>query len=172
LSVNPGADKQQEMVTDIALFLKGCSGLKLLATSDRSMTILQAADGKTLDIHIADLEKVLFRSDTEGAPFIQVNFSSGRKILLTSALVGFKPAALSGLDMSKLPRVVTTPDLLSIYESIQDSMHDLDAAPSEIHILKRILEAVLAGGEAVGFDLSIERSWMRRIPSNFTTTAA
>lgn len=142
------------------------SGLCGVKTAEGVLYIEQAGDQKRVLVRLEDLEEVLFRSDTEGRDFIQVNFCSGKKILVTDKLIGFKPVALVGLDLAKLPRVVTTPDVLSVFEAIQDALHASEAQPGEVAALKRVFESVVAGAEAVGFDLSVEKSWVRRIPSS------
>ena len=35
--------------------------------------------------------------------------------------MGFKPVEIVGLDMSRIPKVVTTPDLVSVFEAIEDA---------------------------------------------------
>jgi hypothetical protein len=150
------------------MFVERSSGLKSTVTDPTRIGLLQVMDRKTISIPVSELEEVLFRSDTEGRDFIQVNMSNGKKILLTDTLIGFKPVALKGLDSTKLPRVVTTPDIMSVFEAIEDSLHSSAIEAEEIKVLKRIYEAVVAGGEAVGFDLSTERSWVARIPLQFT----
>jgi len=79
--------------------------------------------------------------------FLQVNFLSGKKILLTENLIGFKPVPSRGLDLSKLPKVVTTPDLLSVVEAIEDSI-SFAVANDELDVLKRVFDSVLRGAEA------------------------
>ena len=91
---------------------------------------------------------------------------------MTTTLVGFKPVPLKGLDLSKLPRVVTTPDIESVFEAVQDALHASETDSREVNVLRRVFEAVVAGGESVGFDLAEERAWISRIPSSFTKTAA
>ncbi len=168
----PGSGKQQKFFSDILVFVEQSSGLRGYSVSECKARIHQSADGKSIDIETEQIEDVLFRSDTEGEEFIQVNFVSGHKILLTDTLIGFKPAAPKGLDVSKLPRVVTTPDVVNVFEAIQDALHSAGPDSHELNVLKRVFEAVLTGGEAVGFDLSNERSWLARIPSAFTKIAS
>jgi hypothetical protein len=136
--------------------------------SEGRLQIHQSVDGKSIEINAEMIENVLNRSDCEGVDFIQVNFSGGRKVLLTDSLIGFKPLAPQGLDSSRLPRVVTTPDVVNVFEAIQDALHNSAHEPHEIAILKKVFDAVLLGGEAIGFDLSVERSWMARIPIALT----
>ena len=165
-------DKQQEHMTEIVSFVERATGLKLVKESGSAVRIVQKADGKSVAFAPVDIEDVLFRSDTEAQEFLQINFSSGKKILVTRALIGFKPLALQGLDNAKLPRVVTTPDVLSVFEAIQDALHADDADEREVVLLKKVFEAVLAGGESVVFDLGVERSWLARIPNTLSRTAA
>ncbi|RYX78220.1 hypothetical protein EON76_06745 [bacterium] len=168
----PNPDKQQELLSEIHTFVRKAQGLRGTLFPDGKTRISQAIDDKFLEFASSDLEGVLSRSDTEGQEFLQVNFCSGKKVLITTTLIGFKPIALKGLDLAKLPRVVTTPDIFSVFEAVQDALHAVDTDSQEITVLKKVFEAVIAGGESVGFDLSKERALMARIPSSFTKLAA
>lgn len=172
MDCSTGSAKQLKLRTDILSFLTSARGLRADSVTDESMRIHQAIDGKSIDLKTSSLDEVLFRSDTEGRDFLQVNFNSKQKILITEKLIGFKPLSAKGIDSSKLPRVVTTPDVLSVFEAIQDALHAAQPDDAEIAILKRVYDAVLRGGENIGFDLATERSWVARIPSFITKTAA
>ena len=165
-------NRKLELLSQIAEFIAPSSGLdcKQMTTADgEKLIVRQAIDGKAVQIFACLLEDVLLRIDAEGQRFIQVNFSAGEKILVTSSLIGFKPAKLPGLNPARLPRVVTTPDVLSIFEAIQESLEQpsdtLAVADDEnLSHLRKLFEAVLAGGEQAGFNLSEERRWLSRIP--------
>jgi hypothetical protein len=172
LNYAPNTEKQQALLSEIHSFVRKAQGLRGTALPDGKTRISQAIDDKFLEFATSDLEGVLSRSDTEGQEFLQVNFCSGKKVLITSTLIGFKPIALKGIDLAKLPRVVTTPDIFSVFEAVQDALHATDTDPREINVLKKVFEAVIAGGESVGFDLSKERALMARIPTTFTKLAA
>lgn len=150
-----------EHLTKIQEFLEKSSGLKCGKMDKQELSILQVTDGKTLKLLGHEIEEVISRTDSESQPFLQVNFLSGKKILLTQTLIGFKPAPAVGLDMSKLPKVVTTPDLISVVEAIEDS-----PASEEVEVLKRVFDSVLRGAELVGFDLTSEKMWLHRNPTN------
>lgn len=169
---SPNPEKQQELLTEILTFVQSTRGLRGAPTKDGRTRITQSLDGKHFEFQTADLESVLSRTDTEGQEFIQINFCSNKKVLMTTSLVGFKPVPLKGLDLSKLPRVVTTPDIESVFEAVQDALHAAESDSREITVLRKVFEAVVAGGESVGFDLSEEKAWIARIPSTFTKTAA
>jgi hypothetical protein len=79
--------------------------------------------------------------------------------------VGFKPFEVTGLDMSKIPRVVTTPDLMSVFEAIEESLSSEDGIDMELDILRKVYQSILIGGEMAGFDLKFERKWMDRLYS-------
>lgn len=126
--------------------------------------IIQKTDGKSIGIDPQKVEEIISRVDSHGEPFLQVNFHSGLKILLTERLVGFKPSGNFGLNMNKMPKVVTTPDLVSVLEAIEECLNsDEDEQVDEVDVLKRVFHAVLEGGEAVGFDLTGEKSWVFQI---------
>ena len=92
--------------------------------------------------------------------------------MLTDALVGFKPENVFGLDMSKLPRVVTTPDLISVLEAIEEGLSGDLPQDHEIEILKRVYQSILSGAELAGFELEFERNWIGRLaPTRFRASA-
>ncbi len=128
-----------------------------------SLEISQKQDNKYIKIDFSEIEEVLFRDETEHKPFLQVNFVCGKKILVTDELIGFKPMPLPGLKFEKLPKVVTTTDLVSVFEAAEEAlsagMHD------EVDSLKQVFTAILRGGENVGFDLTPERDWFTRLLS-------
>jgi hypothetical protein len=163
---------QDEMLTMIRQFVARASGLRSSDVSPATTRIEQSADGKGLSVQSSDLEEVLFRTDTDGQSFIQVNFKTGYKILITDTLIGFKPAQLTGLDMNKIPKVVTTPDIMSVFEALQEALYSGDPKDEDVSVLRRVFDAVVTGGEAVGFDLKLERSWLGRIPHIGAKSAA
>ena len=158
---NPVLDPTQA-ITD---FVGDSSGLEMKPSDTGAMTIHQQTDGKALQILIVDVEEVLQRYDSEGRLFLQVNFHNGKKILLTEKLVGFKPIATKGLDLKKLPKVVTTPDLVSVVEAIEESLNSNSPRFEEVEVLRRVFDSVLMGAQDVGFDLEAERAWLSCIAS-------
>lgn len=164
--------KQNELLAQIRLFVARTSGLRECGFAQGSASFLQTLDGHSLCVRAADLDDILFRTDTDGQDFIQVNFREGKKILITDSLIGFKPAVLAGLDMAKLPRVVTTPDILSVFEALQEALYVADPKENDLTVLRKVFDAVVSGGEAVGFNLVRERSWLGRIPSRFLKVTA
>ena len=149
-------------IVKIIEFIGRSAGLKSWVSPGDHLRVTQTTDGKALNFRNQDIDEVISRIDSEGQPFLQINFMSGKKILLTDNFIGFKPAQCSGLDMEKLPKVVTTPDLLSVVEAIEDSIA-AEATVEEVDVLRRVFDSVLRGGESVGFDLTSERLWLQRI---------
>jgi hypothetical protein len=154
---------QREHMTQIEQFILQSPGLQASRLNELYLKVFQRADGKELSFGAGDLEDVIHRVDSDGQKFLQVNFLSGKKILITQNLIGFKPAVAVGLDMGRLPRVVTTPDLLSVVDAIEETLELEDAVPAELEVLKRVFDAVLRGGEDVGFDLTSERLWLNSL---------
>ena len=144
-------------------FITKSKGLKLSIDEKGNMTIFQCIDAKKLEFRFKDVEDVLKRSDSKNEPFIQINFYGDKKIILTDQFIGFKPFAIADLDMTKLPKVVTTPDLLNFIEVIEDSMYDLDISSTEVLDIRRYFESILLGAEKVGFDLICERVCIERL---------
>jgi hypothetical protein len=166
------SSKSSQLLDEVLNFVEGTTGLSSRVGEDGSVEILQAVDAKSFSFTSRSLEEVLARTDADGRGFIQVNFESGIKVLFTDTLVGFKPREIFGLDMGKIPRVVTTPDLLSVFEAIEESLSSDLTPDTEVEILKKVFQAILAGGESAGFNLSFERRWLSRlVPSKFRASA-
>lgn len=171
LSHGPDATSKSEQLHQIREFISKSSGLKSRLAENDCLQILQCTDNKTIAFAVNELEEVISRIDSDGHAFLQVNFQSGKKILLTQNLIGFKPAPSRGLDLSKLPKVVTTPDLLSVVEAIEDSISGAPAPKDEVEVLKRVFDSVLRGAEAVGFDITSERVWLQGLNRNTKASA-
>ncbi len=154
------------MLSEILDYVEFTSGLSSNVTESGVVSIHQAIDGKTFTFNSFQLSEVLERTDSEGKAFIQVNFQSGNKVLFTDTLVGFKPKETIGLDMNKIPRVVTTPDLVSVFEAIEDSIGSDSTPEHEVDILKRVFQAILLGGENAGFDLTFEKRWLASLTAS------
>ena len=165
-------DKQQRLLTDIVEFVGRASGLRGSKLGVENVRLHQLTDGKSLVIDPVKLDDVLWRTDTNSAACVQVNFVSGQKILLTDTLIGFKPGAPRGIDQSRLPRGVTTPDVINVFEAIQDVLHQSGPRSHELAVLKKVFDAVLLGGEDIGFDLSEERTWLARLPVNLAKASS
>ena len=150
---------QSERLKSICEFLSTATGLRHEILEEEKVTISQKTDSKTISVDMSLVTDVLSRKDTDGNDFIQINFNNSRKILLTTTLIGFKPAPIQGLDMQKLPKVVTTPDLNSVFEAIEEAM-SYRVSNEEVETLKKVYDSILAGGELVGFDLLQERQWI------------
>jgi len=140
--------------------------------STEKVSIHQSVDGKVFNFSTNDLSEVLQRADSDGKNFIQINFVNGHKVLFTDTLVGFKPRDTYGLDMSKIPRVVTTPDLVSVFAAIEEGLSSDDITEYEIDVLKRVYAAIIQGGEAAGFELQFERRWLGRLMPSKTKASA
>ncbi|MES2855163.1 MAG: hypothetical protein V4692_04845 [Bdellovibrionota bacterium] len=89
MNVAPSPEQQQELLGEIEIFIARAKGLECRILEGGSLRIIQKIDEKSLDLRVKDLEAVLSRADTEGQEFLQVNFCSGKKILVTTTLVGF-----------------------------------------------------------------------------------
>lgn len=172
MSESEMSHKPSQMLEEILAFVDQSTGLSSNVTESGAVAIEQNVDGKIFRFTCEELSEVLQRFDADGKQFIQVNFQSGNKVLFTETLVGFKPRETLGLDMNKIPRVVTTPDLISVFEAIEDSLSSDSTPEHEIEILKKVFLAILHGGENAGFDLTFERKWLARlVPSKFRASA-
>ena len=127
------------------------------------ITLFQNYDKKKLSFKESEIEKVLERKDYNGEAFLQVNFKNGKKILLTNEFVGFPPALCPSMGQEKLPKVVTTADLLSVIEAIESSLYGTDQYQESLYDVKLFFEAIASGAESVGFSLTGERLWMEKL---------
>ncbi len=146
-------------------YVSQAEGLAALEIIGGHLGIKQNVDGKFIQLDFESVDGVIKRTDPQGADFLQINLSDGKKLLLTDKLIGFKPIACQGLDMSKLPKVVTTPDLISVFEAIEETLSDDDSALVEVEVLKKVFNSVIRGGEDIGFDLKNEKTWLGQITS-------
>lgn len=165
-------DNHWSLGGQIEEYVSAVSGLECAPCEDGSLRVIQKVDGKAINIQYSAITNVIRRSDAEGVEFIQINFDNGTKILLTENLVGFKPASLNGLDLGKLPKVVTTPDILSVFEAIQDALESPNSSSYELSLLKKVYEAILVGAESIGFKLAEERTWLSRLPTSVRKVSA
>ncbi len=160
-SHKPAIGRPENIIAD---YIARSQGLELRPKSvEPIMAIFQRVDGKTIRFSAEAIEEVLERQDSDGQAFLQVNFIDGKKILITDRLIGFKPAETAGLDLKKLPKVVTTPDLVSVVEAIEESLTAKGTSNEEVDVLRRVFDSVLNGAEAVGFELDNEKSWLNPI---------
>lgn len=164
--------ESQNVVAQIKTFVADSQGLSIVDSPLTDyMVIEQKMDRKRITINCFDLDEVMVRQDEAGKSFLQVNFTSGKKILITETLVGFRPLGLFGLDMEKIPKVVTTPDIQSVFEAIQEVLQSNDEQ-DELDVLRKVYDSVLCGGESVGFDLKEERKVLACLPSRMWTASA
>ena len=112
---------QTPFIDMITQYIRNSSGLAVVHWKDH-LELSQKLDDKCLIIPYLEIQKVIQRMDAKGASFLQVNYHSSQKILLTDSLVGFRPVPIPLLDMSYLPKVVTTQDIQSVFEVIQETL--------------------------------------------------
>jgi hypothetical protein len=160
---NSNSSTMHAELDQILNFVDSSKGLRSVIKESGKILVRQDFDGKALTFQSSEVVEILQRTDAEKKAFIQINFRNETKVLLTDSLVGFKPIDTMGLDMTRLPKVVTTPDLLSVSEAISESMGSDLGLDSELEVLKKVYLAVVSGGEKVGFDLSEERDWLSRL---------
>ena len=159
-------------VSQISDYVKDTTGLEITNCNDSTIEIFQKTDGKTLKLFPKQIEEIIQREDSSHKVFLQVNFLNGKKLLLTEKLIGFKPAQTLNLDMTKLPKVVTTPDLISVVEAIEDTINSTESHPEEIKVLEKVYSAVLKGAEDIGFSLPNERTWIQTLNHRKITPSA
>ncbi len=160
---------QNDFAARISEFVQQSSGLKIVtkdsATEASVLHIFQKVDSREFPVAVSRIQEVLNRKDSENKAFLQINFEESKKILVTDNLIGFKPANLPSLDLSKLPRVVTTPDIQSVVFAIEDTLSNETTLYEEFDVLRRVFESVLQGAEDVGFQMNPERAWLKRLMS-------
>ena len=52
---------------------------------------------------------------------------------------------------------------MSVFEAIEEAVTSA-SRPEDADALKKVYQSILLGGEDIGFDLTTERSWLRRLP--------
>lgn len=165
------ASNQVEKMDIVLNYVDQTKGLHARLHEGGTVELIQDLDKQTFFFIASQVTDVLDRVDSDGKAFLQVNFQSGLKILITDSLIGFKPAEILGLDMNKLPKVVTTPDLVSVMEAIEDSL-DSENSGYELEVLKKVFSSILQGAENVGFKLTEQKIWITRISASKVTAAA
>ncbi len=142
--------------------------------NEKNLELTQKDDLKKIVLDFERIEKVLLRQDVDDSKFLQINFHSGTKILITKNLVGFKPNQIVGFELTKIPRVVTTIDLQSVAKAIEDLFDSEESfeTRTEIEILKKVYQSILYGAEGVGFKMQAEKTWLSSIMLNPTALAA
>jgi hypothetical protein len=145
--------KQREIIIS---FVSQAHGLEMKHDVSK-IEILQTIDRKKIAFDFDQIDDVLVRDDAQEKPFLQLNFTTGDKILITDELIGFKPVPFQGFDIHKLPKVVTTSDLVSVFEAAEEAMSS--GKSEEVDVLRQVFNSILMGGEQIGFDLKNEKSW-------------
>lgn len=136
--------------------------------SNEAIELTQTEDQKTIGIKNEEIDKVLTRQDLDGSSFLQINFISGHKILITHSLIGFKPQEMVGFDAARIPKVVTTVDLLSVSKAIEE-LFDADETPNsvaEVEVLKKVYQSIMIGAENIGFKMGTEKRWFSSVMHN------
>lgn len=165
-NTNPGCpNPKNDTKKIIETFLSNSEKLSILESKKEynKITLFQNYDRKTLSFEIEDVKKILERKDYNGQIFLQVNFKDGKKILLTQEFIGFSPAVGIGIDVFKLPKVVTTADILSVIEAIESTIYGTEHYQESLYEAKMFFESIAAGAESVGFDLTGERLWVEKL---------
>ncbi len=144
-------------------FIRGTSGLDCQVLETGNIEISQKLDGKRILLNEENIISVIPRLDHKDDPFIQVNFLDGRKILLTDQLIGFKPVLIEGINTENLPKVVATPDLIGLFEAMEDCLDGRVENFPTILELRQAFLAIVEGGEAIGIDLAQEKLWLKHI---------
>lgn len=172
MEISTATTKQLELLQSILEFALRSSELEVEQSALDQVRIKQKVDGHMLVIRASRLQDILMRSDSDGRSFVQVNFQDGLKILITERLIGFKPAVRkagapaagqgaptlsSATSNSKLPRVVTTPDLLSVLEAMEDAA---ESADRDLTVLRELFDSIVRGAERAGFDVEKEKAWL------------
>ena len=170
-NTNPGfpipKSDSRSMISD---FLFGSNKMFLIEEDlfYNQITLFQNHDKKTLSFYEEEIEKILNRKDNKGEDFLQLNFKNSKKIILTKEFIGFSPLNCVGMTANKLPKVVTTADLLNVIEAIESSVYGTEQYQESLKDVRLFFESIACGAEAVGFDLSGERLWVERLaPQTF-----
>lgn len=146
-----------KMIQDYAI---KTAGLKVRPLDGNTLEIRQVYDQKSMVLDLSLVKDVLERSDTDGKQFLQVNFQDGKKILVTDAFIGFKPVITPERSSEKLPKVVTTSDLISVIEAIEDiSSGTVKNVKEDLDSFRKIYHSIIEGAEQIGFNCENEKNW-------------
>ncbi|MBC6415163.1 MAG: hypothetical protein GDA46_02070 [Bdellovibrionales bacterium] len=167
-NTNSGVPIFRTSTSLIESFLSSSKKLVLIKNKkeNNQIEILQSHDRKSIFFIAKDIEKVLKREDEKGESFLQVNFKSGKKIILTEEFIGFPPSSCVGLSPHRLPKVVTTADLLSVIDAIESFFYGKDEYQESLHDVQLFFESIASGAEAIGFNLIGERLWVEKMIPN------
>ncbi|MFZ4405416.1 MAG: hypothetical protein ACOYOK_15055 [Pseudobdellovibrionaceae bacterium] len=163
---SPKLKSSPDKIENVLNFVGSSKGLRAENSQSNQVRIVQQIDNKAFAFDPYDVLDVLNRTDSDNKPFLQLNFKNSQKVLFTDSLVGFKPVPVLGLDMSRLPRVVTTPDLQSVFDAIEESLGSDHVDDHEVEVLKKVYQSILHGGEKIGFELPFEKKWWQRLVSS------
>lgn len=167
--------RQFELMQSILDFTQYTKDIEIKKADDSRLTVRQGIDGHLISISAEHLDDVLMRYDVDGRAFIQINFQDGLKILITDRLIGFKPVlkkdsnskyikshSVQGANLlgNKLPKVVTTPDLLSVLEAMEDVLDETNAESHDFTVLRELFESIVLGAERAGFNVEKEKAWL------------
>jgi len=158
--------ENESTTTQIRRYVDSTSGLSVEVNHGVGITIQQKIDGKAIVFREAEIDLIMSRTDDRERTFIQVNFHSGKKVLLTDQLIGFRPSPIEGIKMESLPTVVATPDLVSIFEAMEEC---LEVAPDNVPTfieLRHAFMSIIEGGEAIGIDFTQEKLWIKHMVLN------
>ena len=162
MKVNNAAIVELELTEDIKTFVHTTKGMDYQET-DLEIILWQKEDHKSMRMVKGAISDVLRRTDADGKHFLQVNLKTGDKLLVTEQLIGFKPYPVEKLDMNKIPKVVTTPDCLSVFEAIEECLRDEPLDFEELDTLKRVFTGIIMGAEMIGFNMEEEKTWLKRL---------
>ena len=163
-------EKKMKNTKTIDDFIKVSADLFLIEDEKtEACEIYQHHDKKHISFKRDEIENILRRKDLNNEDFLQLDFYDGTKILLTKNFVGFAPAHCEGLDIDKLPKVVTTLDLLSVIEAIESSVYGQEHYEERLEDVKLFFESIATGAEAIGFTLAGERLWVEKLLSQAPT---
>lgn len=162
MSNNRSKTAETSMTDEILAYISMSSGLSAILAGE-IVTVTQEIDGKMYKFNMHQIGEVIHRKDIDNHSFIQINFKENIRVLFTDSLVGFKPINVPGLDMGRLPKVVTTPDLKVVFNAIEEALGNDNIVEQELEILKKLYLSILMGAEKSGFVLEKERFWHRRL---------
>jgi hypothetical protein len=155
----PAADAEHrfKMIHEFALKTVGLAPRPITLTL---IEIRQMYDQKSVVIDVLHIKEVLERTDNDGKNFLQLNFTDGKKILVTDAFIGFKPVITPDRSSEKLPKVVTTSDLISVIEAIEDvSSGTVKNSKEDLDSFRKIYLSIIEGAEQIGFNCENEKNW-------------
>ena len=161
--MEPSKIGKKDYISVIVDYIKSTKGLSLQKVDDVCLEIVQKQDLKVLTLKTETIKEVIFRYNKDYNNFLQVNFKNEGKILITDKLIGFPPKKIIDLEGIKLPKVISTLDMLSFFEMTEEYIQSDNCSVIQVVALKKVCDLILESALDVGFNVVADKTWFHQI---------